>query len=636
MNELASVVSEVINSKKSVDEVKGVLTTMHETGSWIKITFRINALGKLSIDILKQVLDFNYMMNAANIVLQKVALNEKETINCPRVVLWGHKNQGKSQLLHFLFVLFQSLDELVVYLDKSVMPLDESGEVADVTNILKWKETFSSKVSEIQYSLMNEEVNEKICEDCIQNVDIFSKSGKKQDFIEMIKSVRIFAKLEHNNNNNKVWVIVDEVTAWKQNKLGYFLPNDQDESPFHFIVTGSAEMGTWTSEQHLRDDVVDMPFLDLNSGWNFAFILAEKLGYNLENKLEEQGVIIDGGPEFLEQQFGGVPGYIAEFVFEIKNDVPMFTFFIKLEERIFSVMNKGARVSKQDLATNTLIEINKPNNPWDGIRNLGLCGKFPPRGQIAVMILRWLDQYAPNDKERTLQAIAKLKTSVDKGLQGCLLELELLTKLEIGKTDIILKHVSLNNNLWVLTPKIIDIDLSKLTDLSVLTYNGTAVETEQLKSRKWVMVKVPSCFPVLDVLMVEITKNGIQFFILQITRSEDPFTTHDTHKTCHPKSTVRLNAFIQAVCEKLNIRDPIPDLQYVLIAPFCNINSYAPPLGHVDPIWVQIPNLKENGLKMKMERGCCRCTLGNCKKCYCVRKQVKCKNTCQSEQCNNK
>jgi hypothetical protein len=37
-------------------------------------------------------------------------------------VVYGHKHQGKSQFLFFLVQLLQELGEVVIYLDKSILP----------------------------------------------------------------------------------------------------------------------------------------------------------------------------------------------------------------------------------------------------------------------------------------------------------------------------------------------------------------------------------------------------------------------------------------------------------------------------------------------------------------------------------
>jgi hypothetical protein len=105
---------------KNEDDVRVVLEDIQQSGSWIKDTEHVRALNLCEKSELAQVFDFNYMLKAATLVLAKFKFKESRYV-CRRAVLWGQKNHGKSQLLHFLMVLFQNLGELVVFLDQSAI-----------------------------------------------------------------------------------------------------------------------------------------------------------------------------------------------------------------------------------------------------------------------------------------------------------------------------------------------------------------------------------------------------------------------------------------------------------------------------------------------------------------------------------
>jgi hypothetical protein len=142
----------------------------------------------------------------------------------------------------------------------------------------------------------------------------------------------------------RIWVIIDEVVEFEKSYLNFYLPEEQKFSNFYFIVTGSAGICSWISKRHLDKWVFDLPFFSRNESFQYAEGLREKLG--IEKTLSE---IIDipiatdnsatetlfeivdipttsdnsaspfnAASVWLDETFGGIPGYIAEFLMEVK------------------------------------------------------------------------------------------------------------------------------------------------------------------------------------------------------------------------------------------------------------------------------------------------------------------------------
>ena len=93
---------------------------LREKKEWVKPTKRITSLHTLlRKGSVYDTFDLDHHVNAAKGLFKKFFLDAADVS-----VLFGHKNQGKSQFLFFLFRLLQELGEYVVYLDKTIVPAE--------------------------------------------------------------------------------------------------------------------------------------------------------------------------------------------------------------------------------------------------------------------------------------------------------------------------------------------------------------------------------------------------------------------------------------------------------------------------------------------------------------------------------
>lgn len=123
--------------------------------------------------------DFDHVLNAVNLVLGKAVTRRRVT-----VVLWGHKNQGKSQVLHFLMTFLVKLGEFVVYLDSSAVPDPETKEVTSIPDLSfalsacleGWRQCGQDLEGD------DEELRKKKEEirDCAQSMETFRTTGTKR------------------------------------------------------------------------------------------------------------------------------------------------------------------------------------------------------------------------------------------------------------------------------------------------------------------------------------------------------------------------------------------------------------------------------------------------------------------------
>ena len=61
------------------------------------------------------------------------------------------------------------------------------------------------------------------------------------------------------------------------------LPDEQLESPFHFVVTGSAGIKCWVASRHLQRYVFVLPLFSKVEGYNYVIRLAGALGKSVQN-----------------------------------------------------------------------------------------------------------------------------------------------------------------------------------------------------------------------------------------------------------------------------------------------------------------------------------------------------------------
>ena len=108
--------------------------------------------------------------------------------------------------------------------------------------------------------------------------------------------------------------------------------------------------------------------------------------------------------------------------------------------------------------------------------------------------------------------------------------------------------------------------------------SGVVIEgCETKEDFMWHLIEVPSCFDVVDVVLVKKINNNATIYGIQITRSEDPFANHHTFDTCTEKSKLRLEKLWKAIQRILLIKKST--LHYVMVAPNCIKDKFKPPAG---------------------------------------------------------
>ena len=243
-------------------------------------------------------------------------------------VVYGHQAQGKTQFLFFVYKLLQAMGEKVLFLDRSILPVDRNTiqVYSDKFCGRFWKDSLQIE-GDVKIALT------KLYEDAI--VESF------QDFIS---ELRKYASTQSNpstpsteGSKPRIWVIVDEVVFFQKYIT---FPDEHDLGPFKWIVTGSAGIGTCVADQHLKERVFDLPIFDRDECRIFAEQLCNALGVTLADSID--GIPPEGIADWLEERFGGVVGYIVEMCLEIAQRDPnsVSQYMLKLSDRIVEVITK--------------------------------------------------------------------------------------------------------------------------------------------------------------------------------------------------------------------------------------------------------------------------------------------------------
>ena len=185
-------------------------------------------------------------------------------------ILFGHKKQGKSQLLFFLMKLLQGLGEPVVYVDKSIIPHGSDSAVSDLQRKQWCVNLWQSEIE----GLFEGGATESSLK---AKLDMFAGSGEINHFQSFFKQLELVA------DGRRVWLLVDEVGRFMQyekktNNVLITFPAEQDRTPFHWITTGSIGMGEFVSGRRRRDFVWDLPVFSWAESLEFAQKLAAAFG----------------------------------------------------------------------------------------------------------------------------------------------------------------------------------------------------------------------------------------------------------------------------------------------------------------------------------------------------------------------
>ena len=170
-------------------------------------------------------------------------------------VVYGHKAQGKSQFLFFVFKLLQAMGEKVLFLDRTLLPSKNINKVRVSSSEFcghLWKDDFL-------------QINDTNVKDALQT---FYRDALPASFGEFVEAV-----LEYTlSSGERIWIVVDEVVLLENFPID--LPEEQAMGPFNWIVTGSAGIGSWVAKKHLAKFVFDLPLFSKDESFKFAFDLS--------------------------------------------------------------------------------------------------------------------------------------------------------------------------------------------------------------------------------------------------------------------------------------------------------------------------------------------------------------------------
>ncbi|KAF0704884.1 Aste57867_7224 [Aphanomyces stellatus] len=626
------------------DRIKEVIDKLLSSPSdLIKPTQRIaeleNAAGVISMD---------HHITATTAFFDNFHKFEKR----PCAVVFGYKQQGKSQFLYFLAKLLIELGEGVVYLDQSIAP-ERGKAVAEVDPKISpncclavWKsnlETYLLKNADVSSDSYSVDLRTT----ALVGLQKFSLDGKPESFSDFCFLFEKLCKFR----NLRVWMIVDEATSDELQAFPITWPEEQKLTPFHFVLSGSLGMAQFVAKQHLRKAVWDLPLFDLGETAKLAKdlqaalgipnqMLEDALGFNM---VEDEQVNLANLGDVLHGLFGGVPGYTAELFLALYLGLSLDMFLAQLYERIVDAFTKtlGNNRQKDQMAKNWLISMDDPIDPWNELRNAGLCGWSPPRGVILAFVLKFLSRIMPVSDGLSMVRTMRQTFTNDAGLDGCLLELQ--TILELKQGAYIPKCVSVLSfeaGVWNATEESLECIPKKLVPSVWLYQPGFPIKAvrDQIES-KWHCVEVPTGFCVLDVLLARIHENELHFFLVQITRSASPFARHATNMTCSDACKSRIAALLGAARKAI---DPEADLTcketFVMLAPNCIDGHHIPPPAHTNPYYFVstfYPTSLSVVKRRNLDQNCCNCTKGRCTVCVCSTEGQKCHN-CASAKCSRK
>jgi hypothetical protein len=595
--DLACCLSTLLNKK--FDDVEKAVCDVLQRGDLVKPTTRVN---EFPSDVVAQnVFDFNHFVKSAAEMFQSM-----QTMMTKIRVIVGHKNQGKSQFLYFLMKVLQQLGEIVVFLDETVLPKEGREGVAISKGhefaVKFWQESFNENLDACQSPETNKAIGE-----IKKSLTQFAKNVKPKSFKNFHSTLWQFAQamLDKRDQGKRVWVLIDEVTKLEESKFPIGMPEEQRESPFNYIVTGSLGIATFIQKKHLGHFVWDLPTFAQEQTGTFARKLSESIKVNLFEALDIPAIktddtagssasanSADADDNFeavgarLHSMFGGIPGYIAELLFGLKKGQLLSNYAFELNDRICAIINKSAKSPGlvKDLCRLWLVQMRSHKNNWNCLRDAGLCGTHAPPGIIFSVLLDNLllcaqyEDKARADIDVIDHFLSEFEGMLDFGTAGNLLELKTITELNNGGS---LKCVKLVRNEMAknweeekpqqLLPKLPAI-MCSYDEIkgSIFTFAN-----ENLGS-SWYAVMLPPCFPLVDVLVG--CKTPLHIYLVQITNAEDPFAEHFTYETLsNSKSKSRVDALVKVFREHVNSDTQVAPVSFVIHAPRCKDGKQVSP-----------------------------------------------------------
>ena len=545
-----------------VPDEKTPVKTLLDNKDWIYPSERVADLRKkLNEEQLYSVFNYQHHLQSATLLFDFI----KNQDSC---VVYGHKTQGKTQFLFFVFQLLQAMGEKVLFLDNTMIPPEEGDD-----KIAIGKGTFCGKWWKDSFLQIDDDTV-KTC------LDQFYQDALPSSFGKFVTALRTF--IDKGEKKTRIWIIIDEVVLFEKVKYLICLPKEQDMGPFNWIITGSAGIGSWVGKRHLEKFVFDLPLFTKDESLTFASRLCNNLNIVLEDEL---GVPSAGIDDWLEERFGGVVGYIAEMCLEISQGNTVSQYISVLNRRIKRVIMTVAErrnITEEQVASIWLKEILSPNNDWDCLRDAGLCGSSSPRGVIFASILTSLHMFYPEVDALALVSRFRSRFAGDPGLDGCLLELEEILKLRAG-CSMSASLLKLRDQIWNATESIDLPTKGAAFPLNVMTFDekcSMLVDTVKSKESSWSLIQVPYGFHLIDVVLVDTTAGSPAIYGIQITRSPEPFKGHDTFDTCRPQSREKLENLWRVISTYFELDAATVKKFYVMVAPNCKKVEYKPPVGH--------------------------------------------------------
>jgi hypothetical protein len=558
----------------------GAVQRLLDQQEWIYHIVRVqNMLKKINKDQLYSVFNSEHHLQAASRLFE--FLQRRDEGSC---VVYGHKAQGKTQFLFFVFKLLQAMGEKVLFLDRTILPFGPKNQIrirSDKFCGHLWKDKFLQIDGNVTASLHN-----------------FYQDPQAASLEDFFTALCEYTE----STSDRVWIIIDEVVLFENFPLR--LPEEQDLGPFNWIVTGSAGIGSWVSKRHLQNVVFDLPLFTKEECLDFAQKFCTSLNMNLETVFD--GVPSAGVDDWLEEQFGGVVGYIAELILHSKENKLVSEYMSSLDDRVRAIITNAAErrhISNMALATDWLNEIKSSSNRWTCFCDAGLCGGAPPRGVIFTFILKWLCTFSPEEDSLPLVVMFRSRFKGDPGLDGCLLELEGILKLR-AKKSIEASLLTKNDQGWIVQESM---ELPpRGTPLNFWAYDESNSALAALEksmnssSSPWNLIQVPSGFNVIDVALV-VVSGSPAIYGMQITRSVKPFAEHHTFDTCSQKSQARLDKFWSVISDHFKLNG-VYRLFYVMLAPNCEGDQFKPPAGHASDYYFAPTSIVADAVNPKKAR----------------------------------
>jgi hypothetical protein len=170
----------------------GAIQQMLDQKEWIYPSERVGAiLEKLDRDQLYSVFNYQHHIQASTDLFQFLAGKRKKV-----TVVYGHKAQGKTQFIFFVFKLYQALGKKVMFLDRTIMP-SEANKKISITS-----EKFCGKYWRDDFLKMEDNT----VKECLTQ---FFQDGLPTSFGELTAALCQYT--DGSEKRERVWIIVDEV-----------------------------------------------------------------------------------------------------------------------------------------------------------------------------------------------------------------------------------------------------------------------------------------------------------------------------------------------------------------------------------------------------------------------------------------